>query len=107
MATFTEEFSTYLGSNDNRLIYKQGLLSLSGEGADPADIPASLFGLKKLHTVSTNSDTFGTSGALRLVVTGDGEGLFLTDLTQGTDILRGSATDYTTTAPLNITVTGY
>lgn len=106
MATFTEEYSDYLG-NAKRLIYKKGNLSLTNEGSTVGDIPASLFGLKKIHSVST-STTFDGIDRLRylLFVSSDETELLVVDLEQATDNLRGDRIDVSGGAAFSITIIG-
>ena len=52
MATFTEEYSDYIAADNKRLIYKKGVLSINAEGNLAGQIPASLFGMRKIHSVT-------------------------------------------------------
>lgn len=103
MSSFVQSTGGYLGGPEGRRFIKQrGTLTLAGEGADTADIPASVFGLAKILDVGVaiKSDN---SEVLVVTPSADGTSLLVADLTQSTDGDRADVADATGDYVLTIT----
>ena len=94
MASFTASFKDYVGgANGKSLIMARGTLVLgAGEGGTTGDIPASLFGLNKIYSVTPAIKSDDSQVAL-FAVGKDSDELFATNIEQATDANRANPAD--------------
>ena len=104
MSTFVKTYADYVGgANGTKQLLVRGTLTLAGEGGTTGDIPASLFGLSKLLTVSPAIKSDDSQVALFAIGKDDNE-LFAINIEASTDADRSDPADLT--GDWIITVTG-
>lgn len=94
MSSFQASTKEYVGGpNGKRMLLVRGALTLgAGEGGTSGDIPASLFGLSKIYSVTPAIKGDDSEIAL-FAISADGTELFAADLKQATDADRGDPAD--------------